>query len=117
MCCNITTIGNFDRITHTARRAPDNLNIERVKQFYSSVSSNMELESQYMMGIHSVTDPGAAQGWEDCYLLLEEHLQSYREARYENYQYQLDWIKRYDWHCLQPPMLNNTNNGKELKGL
>ena len=46
-------------------RSPQNLNIEKVKQFYPSSSSMLELESQFIMGIHSVTVPGAAQGWDD----------------------------------------------------
>jgi len=41
------------------------LNLDTLKQFYSSSSSMLELESQFTMGIHSVTVPGAAQGWED----------------------------------------------------
>jgi len=52
---------------NSSGRSPKNLNIDTVKQFYPSASSTMELESQFTMGIHSVTVPGAAQGWEDCY--------------------------------------------------
>ncbi|KAL9178653.1 hypothetical protein ACHAXT_001991 [Thalassiosira profunda] len=46
-------------------RCPANLNLEKVKQFYPSASNAAELESQFMMSVHSVTVPGAAQGWED----------------------------------------------------
>ena len=49
-------------------RSPANLNIDTVKQFYSSSSPSMlEIESKYKMGIHSVTVPGAAMGWEDTH--------------------------------------------------
>ena len=48
-------------------RSPAHLNLEKVKTCCSSSSSTIELESQYSMGIHSVTVPGAAQGWEDTH--------------------------------------------------
>mmetsp|Transcript_17099 Transcript_17099/g.30702 ORF Transcript_17099/g.30702 Transcript_17099/m.30702 type:complete len:629 (+) Transcript_17099:65-1951(+) len=43
-----------------------NMNLEKLSQFYSS-SSKSEMESKFGMGIHSVTVPGAAQGWEDTH--------------------------------------------------
>ena len=49
-------------------RSPCNLNIDAVKQFYTSSSSSMlEIESKYKMGIHSVTVPGAAMGWDNAH--------------------------------------------------
>ncbi|EED87197.1 gamma-glutamyltransferase, partial [Thalassiosira pseudonana CCMP1335] len=47
-------------------RAPSKLNIDTVKQSYPSVSGK-ELEETHLKGIHSVTVPGAAQGWEDVH--------------------------------------------------
>lgn len=46
-------------------RSAANLTLDTVKQFYSS-SSMIELESKFALGVHSVTVPGAARGWEDC---------------------------------------------------
>ncbi|KAL7540314.1 hypothetical protein ACHAXR_010021, partial [Thalassiosira sp. AJA248-18] len=49
-------------------RSAANLNLDALKKFYSSSSSTtLEMQSQFTMGIHSVTVPGAAQGWEDVH--------------------------------------------------
>ena len=49
-------------------RSPSNLTLETVQQFYSSSSSSMaELQSQFTVGVHAITVPGAAQGWEDTH--------------------------------------------------
>lgn len=46
-------------------RSPASLSLENVKRSYPSASSMLELESDFAMGVHSVTVPGAARGWED----------------------------------------------------
>jgi gamma-glutamyltranspeptidase/glutathione hydrolase len=45
-------------------RSPSNLTLDKVNQFYSS-SSMSDLHSKFTMGVHAITVPGAAQGWED----------------------------------------------------
>ena len=49
-------------------RSPSNLTLDTVQQFYSSSSTSVsELHSQFTMGVHAITVPGAARGWEDVH--------------------------------------------------
>ena len=48
-------------------KCASNMNLNIVKQLYPSALSTSDLELQFKMGIHAVTVPGAAQGWEDTH--------------------------------------------------
>lgn len=52
-------------------KSPSNLTLDAVKNFYEIRSnkklSSSELQYLYENGVHSITVPGAAQGWEDVH--------------------------------------------------
>ena len=53
-------------------RCASNLSLDFVKEFYSKKAKDnnltiSQIESMHQTGIHSVTVPGAAQGWEDVH--------------------------------------------------
>jgi len=52
-------------------KSPTNLTLNAVQNFYEKQSnkklSSSELQTKYENGVHSITVPGAAQGWEDVF--------------------------------------------------